>query len=153
MKNIILFVSLFISLSGTSQLIQDSTNQRHLKYDTAIVIPLNDKYELKRTATFQGFFYNLEMQTLSLRWRIHYFKGSEPITLFGKQYEDREQIADASVFVNMEGALVDTTTYPGPFISEIDFYKLIANRGTGHQNATINQLIIQAGLKPGKWKE
>ncbi len=149
----ILILLLLISTGATAQIRQDTTDARLLLYDTAIVVSLEPKFGLDRSATFKGFFYNLETQTLALRWRITYTKQGEPVSLFGKDYQDVEQIADRTTFVNMQGVQIDTTEYKGPFMYEIDFYKLIANRGTGANNATINQLIIQAGLKPGKWKE
>lgn len=149
----LLLIALLYAGQAHAQITQDSTDKRLLRYDTAIVISLEPKFGLQRSATFKGFFYNLETQTLALRWRVTYSRDGKPVSIFGKGYEDCEQIADRSIFVNMNGEQIDTTGYQGAFMYEIDFYKLIANRGTGPQNATINQLIIQAGLKPGRWKE
>ena len=147
MKLLTLF--LLISFAGYGQLSQDTTDTRLLRYDSAIVIPLPAKNGIERQAKFVGFSYNLETNQLHISWRVTY-NGLE---FYGKDSELKYQIADAQTFVNLQGAIIDTTGHPGPFISEIDFYKLIAQRGTGVQNATINQLITQAGMRPGKWKD
>jgi hypothetical protein len=144
-----ILIFLLLSLTGYGQLTQDTTDQRLLKYDTAIVIPLPAKHGIERQARFVGFSYNLETQQLHILWRVTY-NGLE---FYGKDSELKYQIADNQTFVNMQGEIIDTTGHAGPFMTEFDFYKLIAQRGTGVQNATINQLIIQAGMRPGKWKE
>jgi hypothetical protein len=149
----LLTLLLLISFAGYGQLSQDTTDARLLRYDSAVIIPLSPKYGLQREAKFMGFSYNLESQQLHIVWHIRYRQNGEIISLFGKDYELKYQIADAQTFVNMAGEIIDTTGHAGPFIREIDFYKLIANRGTGPQNATINQLILQAGMRPGKWKD
>jgi hypothetical protein len=149
----LLFLFLVFSITANSQITQDTADARLLRYDTTVTIPLSDKYGLQRIAKFRGFSYNLESQQLHIIWHIMYKQGNQTVSLFGKDYELKYQIADAETFVNMAGEIIDTTGHAGPFIREIDFYKLIANRGTGAQNATINQLILQAGLRPGKWKE
>jgi len=69
MKNL-LSIFLLISTAATAQLTQDTTDLRLLQYDTTITIPLEPKFGLERSATFQGFFYNLETQSLALRWRM-----------------------------------------------------------------------------------
>jgi hypothetical protein len=153
MKQLLFTLLLLVTGTAFAQLTTDSVQPNRLHYDTVITVPLEPKFGLQRTATFQGFFYNLETNTLALRWRLRYYKEGEPVLIFGKSHEDREQIADAFTFVDMNGNIIDTTGYTGLFISEIDFYKMIANRGTGPNNATINQLIIQAALRPGRWKD
>lgn len=147
----ILFALLFVCGTASAQITQDGTEPRLLKYDTAIVINLTPKFGLNRKATFMGFSYNLENETLSLRWRIRYFKDGEAVTLFGKDYEDRIQLADNFTFVNQSGQVIDTTGHAGPFFRQFDFYRLVANRGMN--GSSINQMIIAAGMLPGRWKE
>ena len=142
---------LFFSFGANAQITQDTTDSRLLKYDTAIVLNLSPKFELDRKATFMGFSYNIETESLSLRWRIRYYKDGEPVALFGKDYEDKIQLADQSTFVAPNGNVIDTTGYNGQFFRQFDFYKLVANRGMG--GLSINQMIIAAGMLPGKWKE
>lgn len=154
MKYIILLLISICSIAAKAQT-PDSSNPKLLRFNAPINIALPDKYGMQRTATFYGFFYNLETQSLALRWRIYYTQGGQPVALIGagKGYEEREQIADQHVFVDLTGNIIDTTNHPGPYMMEIDFYKMIAELGTGQQNATINQLIRQAGMRPGRWKE
>lgn len=155
MKKILL--SLFIFLAGfcaSAQFSQDQADPRLIRYDSAIIIPLQQKFGLERQAKFAGFSFNLETEQLIILWQVSYLKDGQPVQIFGKQKELKYQVADASTFVNMAGEIItDTTGHPGPFMREIDFYKAIAQRGTGANNATINQLIIQAGLRPGSWKD
>ena len=98
-----------------------------------------------------GFGYNLENESLALRWRIRYFKDGEPVQLFGKDYEDRIQLADNATFVNPQGQVIDTTGHSGPYFRQFDFYRMVANGGMG--GLSINQMIIAAGMLPGRWKE
>jgi len=154
MNKLMLSLLVFFSLAASGQFSQDPANSKLLRYDSAIIIPLAQKFGLERNATFTGFSYNLENQQLTIQWKITYSKNGSPVYLFGRNSETKYQTADGSTFVNLQGEVIpDTTGHPGPFISEIDFYKAIAQRGTGVNNATINQLIIQAGLRPGSWKE
>jgi hypothetical protein len=148
-----LILLLFIGFGAKAQLTQDTTDARLLKYDSAIVIPLTPKNGISRQARFIGFSYNLESQQLHIMWKVSYIKNGDELEFYGRQDEVRYQIADANTYVDLTGQIIDTTGHPGPFMSEIDFYKMIAQRGTGAVNATINQLIIQAGLRPGKWKD
>jgi len=154
MKKTILSLLIFFSLKASAQFSQDPADSRVLRYDSAIIIPLTQKFGLDRQAKFMGFSYNLESQQLHIAWQITYMKNGESVEIFGKKSETKFQIADNSTFVNMAGEIItDTTGHPGPLMREIDFYKAIAQRGTGANNATINQLIIQAGSRPGSWKD
>ena len=154
MKKITLFFCLIFAGIAHGQITQDTTAANMLRYDTAIVINLPEKFGLQRKATFTGFFYNIVSEELALRWRVQYFNNGELVSIGGVSFEDRMQIANQTTLVDMQGNVVtDTTGKPGPFMREFDFYKLIANRGTGAANLTINQLIIQAGMRPGRWKE
>lgn len=155
MKRLFLLLTIIIGSMAAQAQTPDSANPKLLKFDAPITISLADKFGMQRAATFTGFFYNLETETLALRWRVYYFKSGQPVLLIGngKGYEEKEQIADKHVFVDLTGSIIDTAGHPGPYMAEIDFYKMIAELGTGQQNATINQLIRQAGMRPGKWKE
>jgi hypothetical protein len=90
----LLFALLLVASTAGAQITQDTTDNRLLRYDTSIVLNLSPKFDLDRKATFMGFSYNLENESLSLRWRIRYYKDGEPVSLFGKDYEDRIQLAD-----------------------------------------------------------
>lgn len=147
----ILFALLFVCGTASAQITQDSLNPKLLRYDTTIVIDLLPKFDLERKAQFMGFGYNLEIENLSLIWRIRYYKNGQPVQLFGKDYEDRVQVADQNTFVNLQGQVIDTTGHPGPFMRQFDFYKLVANRGVDCR--VINQMVISAGMLPGRWKE
>jgi hypothetical protein len=146
MKAIIFF--LLLSFSAKSQITQDTANPKLLRFDSAVIIPLEPLQGIDRQAKFIGFSINLESQQLHIAWEISYLKNGNHIPELGKKV--KYQIADAFSFVDLQGNIIDTTGHPGPYMPEIDFYKLIANRGSG---GTINQMIFAAGMRPGRWKE
>lgn len=160
MKNILFIFAFIVLCSGCNAQDNDSSynvpiaiNHYHARFDTNIVINLEPKFGLERKARFTGFFYDLDAQQLSLRWQITYHNNGHRVSINGVSFENRMQVANQSTFVDFTGNVIDTVGYRFPFLSEFDFYKFIAQRGTGEQNLTINQLIIAAGMRPGRWKD
>ena len=149
MKQLLLIISTALALTATAQ----ETHPLQINFDTAIIIDLPEKMGLQRKAEFMGFWYNLETQELSLRWRVRYYNDTIPVSIGNVSYEDKMQTASNTAFVNLRGQHVDTVGIREPVMSEFTFYKMIAQRGTGAKNMTINELIIQAGLRPGRWKD
>ena len=149
MKQLLIIISMAISLSATAQ----DKHPLEVAFDTAIIIDLPEKMGLQRKAEFMGFWYNLETQELSLRWRVRYYNDSIPISIGNVSYEDKLQTATNNAYVNLYGQTVDTVGIKQPFMTEFAFYKMIAQKGTGAKNMTINELIFQAGLRPGRWKD